>query len=57
MIPEPAHLHCQQLLIQVVSKNAKIDSLKLLDSVNPTLIITRPESPATQQILCIGSGE
>jgi hypothetical protein len=45
MIPGPAHLHCQQLLIQVASKNAKTDSLKLLDSVNPTLKIISGERP------------
>jgi hypothetical protein len=43
MIPELAHLHSQQLLIQVLSKNAKTDSLKLLDSVNPMLKIRSGE--------------
>lgn len=45
MIHDTDHLHCQQLLIQVVSKNAKTDSLKLLDSVNLTLQIISGERP------------
>ena len=43
MIHDTDHLHCQQLLIQVVPKNAKTDSLKLLDSVNLTLQIISGE--------------